>query len=385
MPVPHRKGNVSYQSYLPQCVTTADERFGDYTSLDIVSHVTTIESAMSVIRQGFSLSPIDDYSVVSRGMLNDGSFHPLHDKPVIWVSPSAGVPVQESRYGNVAFFTDFTSLYHPNVTKFYYIEFVKYVKERVVRILLTENKYSLLEFDPMDSSSPIFFDKTKNKWKFSISYNSEEIKMEIITDIDVPLRKISYVKASSRRVKVQESTVIGYFPVFIDDKLGFFFYSMLKEQTQTNSQYTDVTNSDVYYDPLASFLENFVGYGHSGVQILEEVDEKQNPDDIIKLLSFPRAFGVLTGGFDKEDFINIRIVYTLFLKYGKSPSTTACIVNFFKLINNWVQVLRKDNVQSMNHLLRVFLGYFVKEEADIIKEGFRKYVAEVHEQSFSRK
>ena len=163
--------------------------------------------------------------------------HPLRDKPVIWVSPSAGVPLQESGYGNVEFFTDFSSLCHHSVTKFYYIEFVKYVRERVVRILLTRNKYPLLEFDPMDSSSPLFFDKTKNKWKFSISYSSNKITKEIMTDIDIPSRKVSYVRASSRRVKVQESTFIGYFPIFIDDKLGcFFFYSMLEEQIRTNSQ-----------------------------------------------------------------------------------------------------------------------------------------------------
>ena len=379
----HRVGNVSYTSYLPERVTTADESFDDYTSLDIVSHVTTIENAMSVIRQGFSPSLIDDYSVVSRVMLEDGSFHPLRYKPAIWLSPSAGVPVQESRYGNVAFSTEFKSLFHSNATKFYYIEFVNYVRERVVRILLTRNKYPLLEFDPMDSSSPLFFDRMEENWKFSASYNSREITMEIITDIDIPLRNVSYVKAPRRRAKAQESTVVGYFPVFIDDKLGYFFYSMLKEQIRTNSQYIDVTNSDIFYDQLASFLENFAGYGHSGVKILEEVDEKQNPDDIIKLLSFPRAFRVPTGGFDKEDFYNIRIAYTLFHKYRKSPSGTACILKFFELINNFVQELYRDDLQSINHLLSVFLGYFVKEEAEIIKEELTTYLAKVHERSQS--
>ena len=54
---------------------------------------------MSIIRQGFSTTFIDDYSVVSWATLKDGSVHPLRYEPVIRLSPS---PVQESRYGNVA-------------------------------------------------------------------------------------------------------------------------------------------------------------------------------------------------------------------------------------------------------------------------------------------
>ena len=57
---------------------------------------------MSIIRQGFSTTFIDDYSVVSWATLKDGSVHPLRHEPVIRLSPSARVPVQESRYGNVA-------------------------------------------------------------------------------------------------------------------------------------------------------------------------------------------------------------------------------------------------------------------------------------------
>ena len=221
MHVRHRVGNISYTSHLPERVTTADERFDDYTTLDIVSHVTTIENAMSIIRQDFSTSFIDGYSVVSRAKVKDGSVHPLRYKPVVWLSLSAGVPVQESRYGNVAFSTDFNSLFQSNATKFYYIEFLNYVKERVVRNLLTRNKYPLLEFNPMDSSSPLFYDRTEKKWKCSISYNSKEITIEIITDLQ--LRNVSYIKAPDRRAKVQEYAVIGYFPVFTDDKLGYFF------------------------------------------------------------------------------------------------------------------------------------------------------------------
>ena len=162
---------------------------------------------------------------------------------------------------------------------------------------------------------------------------------------------------------------------------------MLKEQTRTNSQSRDVTNSDNYYDQLASFLDNFTSYGYSEKKILDEVDEKQNPDDIIKLLSFPRAFDIYTGGFDKEDYPNIRILYTLFDKYGKFPSGSACILTFFELINNFVQRIdlkqhRKD-LQSIDHLLKVILGYFVKEETEIMKDGFRRFAVEVHERSLS--
>ena len=48
-----------------------------------------------------------------------------------------------------------------------------------------------------------------------------------------------------------------------------------------------------------------------------------------------------------------------------------------------MQVALRDDIQSIIHLLEVFLGYFVKEEADIIKQGFKRYVAEVHERSLS--
>ena len=84
-----------------------------------------------------------------------------------------------------------------------------------------------------------------------------------------------------------------------------------------------------------------------------------------------------------EGHHNTLIVYTLFLKYGKTPSGNACILKFLKLINKLVQVALRDDIQSIIHLLEVFLGYFVKEEADIIKQGFKRYVAEVHERSLS--
>lgn len=48
-----------------------------------------------------------------------------------------------------------------------------------------------------------------------------------------------------------------------------------------------------------------------------------------------------------------------------------------------MQVALRDDIQSIIHLLEVFLGYFVKEEADIIKQGFKRYAAEVHERSLS--
>ena len=54
--------------------------------------------------------------------------------------------------------------------------------------------------------------------------------MEIITGFNIPLCNVSYVKASNRRVKVQESAVIGYFLVFIDDKLGYFFAPCTKNK-----------------------------------------------------------------------------------------------------------------------------------------------------------
>ena len=72
--------------------------------------------------------------------------------------------------------------------------------------------------------------------EISISYNSNKITKEIMTGTDIPSRKVSYVKASSRRVKVQESTCIGYFPVFIDDKLVFFFLLLHARRTNTKQQ-----------------------------------------------------------------------------------------------------------------------------------------------------
>lgn len=95
-------------------------------------------------------------------------------------------------------------------------------------------------------------------------------------------------------------------------------------------------------------------------KILDEVDEKQNPDDIIKVLSFPRAFGIPPGGFNFEDYHNTLIAYTLFQKYGKSPSGNAYILKFFKLINKFVQVTLRDDFQTINHLLEVFFGFWLK-------------------------
>ena len=141
MPVPHRKGNVIYTASL---AATLNANFDFYERLDKVSHVTTIENALLITKSGLSLSLINDYSVVSRGILDNRSTHPLHRIPVIWLSPSVNDPVQESKYGNVAFSTNFNSLFTYNVTqqnlrhKFYIIECVNYVREKVVRILLTK-------------------------------------------------------------------------------------------------------------------------------------------------------------------------------------------------------------------------------------------------------
>ena len=371
--------------FLPEHITTVQAGFHDYTFLDIVSHVTTIEHATSIIDEGFSPSPINDYSIVSRVTKYDGSFqvHPLYSEQVIWISPSAEVPLQTSRYGNVAFSIDFNSVICSNVTKFYYVEFVQYKYERALRILLTNRDYPLREFDPMDLSSPLFFDRLSERWKFANKYNSKNLTMEIITDINIPFHNVSYVNASRRRVRIQESNVVGYFPVFIDEKLGYLFFSMFKKKIQAKGQYIDVTKGDLYYVQLISFLENMrqCGYDNSADKLDEKVNENQNADDTVKLLTIPRCFRIPNGKYDWEDFNHVRVLYTLFHKYRKHPSRIICLSKFFEKTNSFTQEKYRDSLQSIDQLLGVFLNHFYREEAEIIKEGFQQYVAEVHGRS----
>ena len=81
---------MSYESSLTQHVRTEKTKLDDYTLLDIISHVTAIEHATSIINNVFSPLPIGNYFIVSRKVLYDGSFHfhPLHSKVTIWISPS---------------------------------------------------------------------------------------------------------------------------------------------------------------------------------------------------------------------------------------------------------------------------------------------------------
>lgn len=385
IPAVHREGNIYYRLFLPEHITTAQTGFHDYTFLDIISHVTTIKHATSIIDEGFSPCPINDYSIVSKVTMYDGSLHvhPLNSEKVIWISPSAEVPLQTSRYGNVAFSIDFNSVICSNVTKFYYVEFVQYKYERALRILLTNREYPLREFDPMDLSSPLFFDRLSERWQFANKHNSKNLTMEIITDINIQFHNVSYVNASRRRARIQGSNVVGYFPVFIDEKLGYLFYSIFKKKIQVKDQYKDVTERDRYCDQLISFLENMqqCGYNNSANKLDEKVDENQNADATVKLLTIPRCFRIPGGTFDWEDIKYIRVLYTLFHKYGKHPSTTACLSVFFEKTNSFTQEQYRDSLQSIDQLLGVFLNHFYTEEAKIIKEGFRQYVAEVHGRS----
>lgn len=380
MPVPHRTGNVHYTSFLP---ATLDPNFGDHKRLDKVSHVTTIENALDITKSGLSLSLINDYSVVSRGILDNKSTHPLRFIPVIWLSPSTNDPVQRSKYGNVAFSTNFNSLLSNNVTqqnlqhKFYIIEFVQYVTEKVVRILITKNEYPLHEFNQFDKTSPIYFDTFQTKWYFAKTYNKQNIEVEIITDFIVPLPFISYASAPDRRVKVENGKICGYFPVFIDDAVGYLFYCIIKNSISANSQYSDITKNDCYYNVLVSHLEK-LSLREYNINDNVEVNQLQNPDDIVEELLFLRVFGFSAGNRDWEDYGSVQKLYMLFLKYGKVPSRDVCLKRFFNAVNGFVQLIDRNNLQTFEHLMRVFLSHFCKNEGEIIKADIQNFVVELH-------
>ena len=378
MPVPHRTGNVNYTSSLP---TTLNRNFDFYERLDKVSHVTTIENALFITKSGLSLSLINDYSVVSRGILDNESTHPLRFIPVIWLSPSVNDPVQVSRYGNVAFSTNFNSLFSNNVNqqnlqhKFYIIEFVQYVKVKVVRILITKNEYPLHKFSPLDSTSPIYFNITETKWYFAKTYNKQSVEVEIITDFIVPLPFISYASAPERRVKVENGEICGYFPIFIDDAVGYLFYCIFKNSISANSQYSDITKNGLYYNELVRRLGQlnlgeYVNYDNV------EVNQSQNPDDIVEKLLFPRVFSFPVGNRDYEDYGSVQQLYMLFCMYGKVPSLRVCLNKFFIAVNRFVQL--RYGQQKFEHLMGVFLSHFCKKEGEIIKADIQQFVVELH-------
>lgn len=384
MPVPHRKGNVYYTSYLPP---SSNDEFDDYDLLDIVSHVTTIENAISIIRTDFSPSLIYDYSIVSQGILeNRTSYptnHPLHYTPVIWLSPSAEVPIEESRYGNVAFSTDFVNL-NVNVN-FYYIEIIKYQKSIAVRLLLTNDVYpELMELNPLDTSSPVCFNPATERWYFAQTLNSERIMVELITDFKIAFPFVSYTRAPRQRPRVQKSEIDGYFPIFIDNSLGYLFYCIIKQLINTDNQYADRTGVNNFYNELISHLELLDWQGFDCV-INETVDGSQNPDDIVNKLRLSRVFQPSKSGIccyhsypDTEDIPCAELLYTLFINFGKMPSPAVCVKKFFKGTNRFVQLGFGDKLVSIDHLMSIFLNHFDQDEGKIIKDGIQYYVAEAH-------
>lgn len=372
----HRFRNIYYISHLP---IKGNDGFKAYKPLDMLSHVTTIENSFSAIKTGFSPSPINDYSIVSKGKLSDGSTHPLQSTPVIWLSPSASVPVQESRYGNVAFSINFNSLISLNLHKFYAIEFVQYDKEKALRILLTENEYPLMELDPLDQKCPIFFDKSSGKWCFATCIDSRKITIEIITDLNIAFRFISYVRAKDRRPRIQDASVTGFFPVFIDDSLGYLFYCLVKKEINADNKYKDITENDVYYDKLVSRLEqlNLPNFNYS---IDEEVDEHQNTNELVNELSFSQILQCYNVNPANEDLPLVQKLCALFSRYGFTSSPAVCLKKLFQVLNNYVQIKFRgsDNLQSMEDLMQVFFNHFVQNEGKTIKEGILRYVAEIH-------
>ena len=146
------------------------------------------------------VTPTNDYSIVSRVAELDGSlhFHSFHSKQFIWISPSTKVPLQTSRYGNVAYSIGFSFVVCSNVTEFYYVEFLHYRWERSLRIFLTNRECTLWE---LDLWSPLLFDRLSERWKSAKIYNSENLTIEIIVDINIPFHIVNYVKASRQHVR----------------------------------------------------------------------------------------------------------------------------------------------------------------------------------------
>ena len=62
------------------------------------------------------------------------------------------------------------------------------------------------------------------------------------------------------------------------------------------------------------FLENIhCRYNNPAVKPDKEVNENQNADDNVRLLSFPEFLHIPRGSFNKENINHIRVLYTLFV------------------------------------------------------------------------
>ena len=246
-----------------------------------------------------------------------------------------------------------------------------------MRILITNNEYRLRQFNPFDSTSPIYFDISERKWYLAMTYNNQSIEVEIITDFIVPLPFISYARAPGRRVKVENGEVCGYFPVFIDDSVGYLLYCIIKNSISANSQYSDISKNDPYYGMLVRRLGqlNLKEYRNNDNV---EVNQFQNPDDIVERLSLKRAFSYPAGNLDFEDVASAQQLHTLFSMYEKVPSPDVCLNTFFKAVNRFAQFICDDNLQTFEHLMGVFLSHFCKNEGEIIKAAIQHFVVELH-------
>ena len=107
-----------------------------------------------------------------------------------------------------------------------------------------------------------------------------------------------------------------------------------------------------------SFLDNIhCCYNNPAVKPDEEVNENQNADDNVRLLSFPKFLHIPRGSFIKEDINHIRVLHTLFVANIHQQMH----VSRFFLKNQ--TVLRKKNLPILSNRLinssKYFLTVFV--------------------------
>lgn len=152
------------------------------TPLDIVAHVTHIDSSLSIIKSG----------KITSGLVFDNSKLNTDRILVVWCSPNYWY--SGSRYGNVSFEFNFKKLISGK--NYYWVESIDY-GVKACRILVTGNEHSNLPlYDPRTKTGPWWYDQNNDKHYFNGKYC-----LEFMFEQDIYLSSLSKISFTQHHPK----------------------------------------------------------------------------------------------------------------------------------------------------------------------------------------
>lgn len=148
---------------------------------DVVTHVTHVSNALSIIPKG----------IIQPRLIDDASILNTRRILVNWVSPNHWTPGY--RYGNVAFELEWSSIIRDK--NFYWVEVMPY-NTAACRILITDKNYDadleLTRYDPTLGDGPWWHEGSED-----IHYRNGNVCLEFMLEFEIStaaFKKITFVK-----------------------------------------------------------------------------------------------------------------------------------------------------------------------------------------------